>query len=67
VQLQAVDINNLIGDDTMQIIVDADACEHAKNQPGFVLLVGDLNTDCKVNLVDFGMAASNWLEDNSTK
>jgi hypothetical protein len=50
--------------ETMQIIVYADACEHAKNQEGFVLIPGDINEDCIVNDLDLTILEENWLRWN---
>lgn len=48
-------------EDTVVIGVYADACEAAKADPADELLVGDLNSDCHVNLVDLAIFAENWL------
>jgi len=50
--------------DTMQIMLYADACEHAKNQEGFVLIPGDINEDCIVNELDLTILEENWLKWN---
>ena len=50
-QLEARD-GEFTAADTLQIVLYADACEHAKNQEGFVLLPGDINEDCIVNEQD---------------
>jgi hypothetical protein len=50
--------------DTMQIVLYADACEHAKNQVGFVLIPGDINEDCVVNGLDLTILEENWLKWN---
>jgi len=50
--------------DTLQIVVYEDACEHAKNQEGFVLLPGDLNEDCIVNELDLTILEEHWLQWN---
>jgi hypothetical protein len=50
--------------DTMQIVVYEDACEHAKNQEGFVLLPGDINEDCIVNELDLTILEEHWLQWN---
>jgi hypothetical protein len=50
--------------DTMQIVLYADACEHAKNQEGFVLIPGDINEDCIVNELDLAILEENWLQWN---
>jgi len=40
----------------------ANACDAAKAQPGYTALVGDINSDCKVNFLDFAELAANWLD-----
>ena len=50
--------------DTMQIVLYADACEHAKNQEGFVLIPGDINEDCIVDDLDLAILEANWLKSN---
>ena len=50
--------------DTIAIQLYDTSCEHAKNQPGFVRLVGDLYYDCKVNFLDFANFAASWLQEN---
>lgn len=50
--------------DTLQIVLYADACEHAKNQEGFVLLPGDINQDCIVNELDLTILEEHWLQWN---
>jgi len=50
--------------DTMQIVLYADACEHAKNQEGFVLIPGDINEDCIVDELDLIILEENWLQWN---
>jgi hypothetical protein len=50
--------------DTMQIVLYADACEHAKNQEGFVLIPGDINEDCIVDELDLTILEENWLKWN---
>jgi len=62
-QLQASD-GEYTTADTMQIVVYEDACEHAKNQEGFVLLPGDINQDCIVNEQDLTILEEHWLEWN---
>ena len=47
------------------VAVRADACEAAKAQPDFELLIGDIDEDCDVDMVDFSLLASTWLEVNS--
>jgi hypothetical protein len=50
--------------DTMQIVLYADSCEHAKNQEGFERLPGDANYDCKVDLLDLANLGESWLQEN---
>ena len=50
--------------DTIQIVLYTDACEHAKNQEGFVLLPGDINEDCIVNEPDLTILEEHWLQWN---
>jgi hypothetical protein len=62
-QLEASD-GEFTAADTMQIVLYADACEHAKNQEGFVLLPGDINEDCIVNESDLTILEEHWLQWN---
>jgi len=50
--------------DTVQIIVYADACEHASNQDGFEWIPGDINHDCIVDELDMAILELHWLESN---
>jgi len=58
--------------DTMQIVLYADSCEHAKNQEGFELIPGDMNEDCIVNELDITILVErywlplveHWLQEN---
>jgi len=50
--------------DTLQIVLYADTCEHAKNQDGFVLIPGDINQDCVVNEPDLTILEEHWLQWN---
>jgi len=50
--------------DTMQIVLFADSCEHAKNQEGFELTPGDINEDCIVNELDLVILIEHWLQEN---
>jgi hypothetical protein len=50
--------------ETMQIVLYADSCEHAKNQEGFELIPGDINEDCIVNELDLAILEEHWLEWN---
>jgi len=51
--------------DTITINVYNDSCEAARSLPNYQPLVGDLNTDCQVDGVDFALLAEDWLKDNS--
>jgi hypothetical protein len=62
-QLEAND-GEFTDTDTMQIVLYADACEHARNQEGFERLAGDTNDDCKVDLLDLANLGVSWLEEN---
>jgi len=62
-QLQAGD-GEYTTADTMQIVLYADACEHAKNQEGFVLIPGDINEDCIVDDLDLTILNEHWLQWN---
>ena len=59
-ELQADD-SEAIGSDTVTVSVYNDACESAKADPGFELLVGDFDEDCDVDIDDFGTLAANWM------
>jgi len=50
--------------DTMQIVLYADACEHALNQEGFEWLPGDINHDCVVDDLDLAILQEHWLQWN---
>ena len=50
--------------DTLQIVVYADACEHASNQDGFEWIPGDINHDCIVDELDQAIMLERWLESN---
>ncbi|HOQ04692.1 MAG TPA: hypothetical protein PKY88_05715 [Anaerohalosphaeraceae bacterium] len=53
-------------EDTMEIQVFADACQAAKASPaGYIPLPHDSNSDCRVDLEDFVLFATDWLEDLS--
>jgi len=62
-QLEAGD-GEFSATDTMQIVLYADPCEHAKNQEGFELIPGDINEDCIVNELDLAILEEHWLEEN---
>jgi len=48
--------------DTITAMVYADACAHAKAQPGFVAVPGDIDGNCEVNIGDFALLAQDWLQ-----
>ena len=50
--------------DTMQIVLYADSCEHARNQEGFEPIPGDINEDCIVDELDLAILEEHWLEWN---
>jgi len=62
-QLEATD-GELTDTDTVRIVLYADSCEHARNQPDFVRLPGDTNDDCKVDFLDLANLGMSWLEEN---
>ncbi len=62
-QLEAGD-GELTATDTMQIVLYADSCEHAKNQEGFEQLAGDTNNDCRVDFLDLVNLGLSWLREN---
>jgi hypothetical protein len=62
-QLEASD-GEFTATDTMQIVVYADSCEHAQKQGGFAWLAGDINHDCKIDLLDLADMAASWLQNN---
>lgn len=53
--------------DTVQVIVESDACEAAKSKPDWEdkAFAGDLDNNCYVNMADFVIFAKNWLECSS--
>jgi len=53
------------GSDTVAINVYRDGCEAAKSLPDYVIPVGDLNGDCKVDEADLALLEENWLADHS--
>jgi T5SS/PEP-CTERM-associated repeat protein len=62
-QLQAGD-GEFTSTDTMQIVLYADACEHASNQEGFEWIPGDINHDCVVDELDQAIMMKHCLECN---
>jgi hypothetical protein len=63
-QLTATDSLGKIGIGAITIRVGANACAAAKLMPTFTPLVGDINADCKVNIVDLGLMMNSWLSCN---
>ena len=62
-QIEASD-GQLTVTDTKQIVLYADACEHALNQEGFEWIPGDINHDCIVDETDQAIMLEHWLESN---
>ncbi|MHC4487515.1 MAG: hypothetical protein ACYS4T_20330 [Planctomycetota bacterium] len=62
-QLEAGD-GEFTATDTMQIVLYADPCEHARNQEGFEPIPGDINEDCIVNELDLAILEEHWLQWN---
>jgi T5SS/PEP-CTERM-associated repeat protein len=62
-QLEAGD-GEFTATDTMQIVLYADPCEHARNQEEFELIPGDINEDCIVNELDLAILEEHWLQEN---
>jgi len=63
-QLEAFDGEGT-SSDTITINVYNDGCEAAKSLPDYVIPVGDLNGDCKVDEADLALLEENWLTDHS--
>ena len=63
-QLDAFD-GEYTGSDTVAINVYRDGCEAAKSLPDYMIPVGDLNGDCKVDEADLALLEENWLADSS--
>lgn len=63
-KLKGTDTNGAFAEDTMQIDVYADSCLAARNVQGYQAIPGDLNTDCRVNINDLAVLASNWARQN---
>ncbi len=53
------------GSDTVTINVYNDSCEAAKSLPDFEPLPGDLNEDCRVDVLDIVILLENWLQCNA--
>jgi len=60
----AADDGEFTVSDTMVIRLYDTSCTHAQYEEGFAWLAGDINHDCKVNLLDIGEIALTWLEEN---
>lgn len=60
-QLDADD-GQLTGADTLTVLVYADRCETVKSRPDYIPLVGDLNGDCRVDILDLKLLAQNRLQ-----
>ena len=54
-----------IGIRNITIEVFNDSCEAAGSLPGFALIPGDVNADCKVDFLDVAIVAAGWLECNA--
>jgi hypothetical protein len=52
------------GSDTVTINVYATSCEAAQSLPGYQVIPGDLNGDCRVNDLDMAILQGHWLECN---
>ena len=63
-QLTADD-GNLTSSDPIQVYVGVDSCDAAQNTPDYEASLSDFNSDCVVDLRDFSVIASEWLECNS--
>jgi len=50
---------------TITIGVFNDSCEAAASLPGYAVMPGDINADCKVDFLDFAIIAGGWLECNA--
>jgi hypothetical protein len=62
------DDSELLGDDTVRIVVGATACEASHLSTGAPYAAGDINKDCLVNLTDFAeLIAANWLNCTDTQ
>ena len=63
-QLEAFD-GEYTSSDTVTVNVYNDSCEAAQSLPDYEPLIGDLNGDCKVDIVDLELLLENWLKDIS--
>lgn len=57
-----VDDSELSVSDTVTINVYNDACDAAKGVPGYTPLAADFDNDCDVDLDDFVVLSSDWLQ-----
>ncbi|MBE0535138.1 MAG: LamG domain-containing protein [Phycisphaerae bacterium] len=66
--LWAADLAGNTAEGTVQIVVYADSCQAAKNNPsGYTPLQYDFNNDCRQDMTDLAMFAESWLQDNNLK
>jgi hypothetical protein len=56
------DDSELTGFDTVTVNVYTDACAAAQAQGGYTKDAGDLDNDCDVDIIDFGIMAADWLD-----
>ena len=63
ITLTATDTTGLVGSDTLEIEVVADACEAAQLEPGFEFNYYDSDQNCVIDLIDYAAFAAQWLED----
>jgi hypothetical protein len=54
-----------IGTAEITIRVFENSCDAAKSVPGFALMTGDLNADCRNDFLDFAIFADGWLDCNA--
>lgn len=60
-ELRATDDGGKYSLKQILVSVSADSCEAAKKVPGFVLLDGDVNEDCNVDMADLALMAADWI------
>jgi len=66
--LWAADLAGNTAEATVQIVVYADSCQAARNNPaGYTPLQYDFNGDCRQDMTDLAMFAESWLQENSLK
>jgi len=64
ITLTVTDSTGLVGSDTLEIPVVADACEAAQQVPGWVdFNPYDSDQNCVIDLIDYQAFAAQWLED----